>query len=118
MRIIIVIFALIVLASPSWGEGGDTIVSVKSLTEWFIDFIQGVYEFEVNLNVIGNIVYIIAVFFLGAAFLFVKFVVPQLFLWIPLFSPLFYYGDKLQEKLDTSISKGSWIKTFFLKKDC
>ena len=117
MRIITAIFALIVLASPSWGEGGDTIVSVKSLTEWFIDFIQGVYEFEVNLNVIGNIVYIIAVFFLGAAFLFVKFVVPQLFLWIPL-SPLFYYGDKLQEKLDTSISKGSWIKTFFLKKDC
>ncbi len=47
MRIITAIFALIVLASSSWGEGGDTIVSVKSLTEWFIDFIQGVYEFMV-----------------------------------------------------------------------
>ena len=47
MRIITAIFALIVLASPSWGEGGYTIVSVKSLTEWFIDFIQGVYEFMV-----------------------------------------------------------------------
>ena len=48
--------------------------------------------------------------------MFVKFVVLQLFLWIPLFSPFNYYEDKLQEKLHTSISKRSWIKTFFLKR--
>jgi len=116
MRLILATIAVIFLAVPSWGSDGDTIISIKSLTEWFIDFIKSVYEFEFNLNAIGKIIYFIAISLLGVAFLFVKFVLPQLFLWIPLLSPFAYYQDKLQEKLDTSISTESWIKIFFLKR--
>jgi hypothetical protein len=123
MRLILATIAVIFLAVPSWGSDGDTVISIKSLTEWFIDFIKSVYEFEFNLNAIGKIIYFIgkiiyfiAISLLGVAFLFVKFVLPQLFLWIPLLSPFAYYQDKLQEKLDTSISTESWIKIFFLKR--
>lgn len=116
MRIILATIAFVLFISPSQGGDGDTIISIKSLTEWFINFIQGVYEFEINLNVIGKIVYTIYVLFLGVTISFVYLVIPQLFLSIPLLIPFFYYQHKFQEKLDTSISLGSWIKTFFLKR--
>ena len=116
MRLILATIAVIFLAVPSWGSDGDSVISIKSLTEWFIDFIQGVYELEINLSKIGNIIFLIAVLLVGAVFWFFKFVLPQLFLWIPLLSPFAYYQDKLQEKLDTSISTESWIKIFFLKR--
>ena len=54
MRLILATIAVIFLAVPSWGSDGDTIVSLKSLTEWFIDFIKGVYELEINISKINS----------------------------------------------------------------
>jgi hypothetical protein len=116
MRIILATIPFVLFISPSWGGDGDTIISIKSLTEWFIDFIQGVYEFEINISEIGDLAFFFVALIFGIAIQFVKFVVPQLFLWIPLLSPFFYYTEKLQQKLDNPTLTGSWIKTFFLRR--
>jgi len=116
MRLILATIAVIFLAVPSWGSDGDTIVSLKSLTEWFIDFIKGVYELEINISKIGDLAFFFVALIFGIAIQFVKFVLPQLFLWTPLLAPLFYYTEKLQQKLDDPTRTGSWIKTFFLRR--